>query len=43
MYGGVAGHTPAYIHALINVLYIDGPSRFMGGSQQMADALATYA
>ena len=40
MYGGVAGHTPAYIHALINVLYIDGPSRFMGGSQQMADALA---
>lgn len=39
MYGGVAGHTPAYIHALINVLYIDGPSRFVGGSQQMADAL----
>ena len=40
MYGGVYGHTPAYIHALINVLYIDGPSRFVGGSQQMADALA---
>lgn len=39
MYGGVAGHTPAYIHALINVLYIAGPSRFIGGSQQMADAL----
>lgn len=39
MYGGVEGHTPAYIHALINVLYIDGPSRFVGGSQQMADAL----
>lgn len=41
MYGGVAGHTPAYIHALINVLYIEGPSRFVGGSQQLADALAS--
>ncbi len=40
MYGGVKGHTPAYIHALINVLYINGPSRFVGGSQQLADALA---
>lgn len=40
MYGGYEGHTPAYIHALINVLYIDGPSRFEGNSQQMADALA---
>ena len=39
MYGGVAGHTPAYIHALINVLYISGPSRFVGGGQQLADAL----
>ncbi|MDR0893702.1 MAG: FAD-dependent oxidoreductase [Prevotellaceae bacterium] len=41
MYGGVAGHTPAYIHALINVLYIEGASRFNDGSQQLADALAT--
>ena len=40
MYGGMAGHTPAYIHALINVLYIDGACRFNGGSQQLADALA---
>jgi len=40
MYGGVKGHTPAYIHALINVLYIDGPSRFIDGSQQMATALS---
>ena len=39
LYGGVAGHSPAYIHALINVLYIDGPCRFVGGSQQLADAL----
>lgn len=39
MYGGIAGHTPAYIHALINVLYIEGACRFNGGSQQLADAL----
>ena len=40
MYGGVADHTPAYIHALINVLYIEGQDRFAGGSLQMAQALA---
>jgi all-trans-retinol 13,14-reductase len=39
MYGGVLGHTPAYIHALINVLYIGGQDRFDGGSRQLADAL----
>ena len=39
MYGGVAGHTPAYVHALINVLYIEGSSQFAGGSTQLADAL----
>lgn len=39
LYAGVKGHTPAYIHALINVLFINGASRFEGGSQQMADAL----
>lgn len=39
LYGGVEGRTPAYIHALINVLYINGASRFAGGSQQLADAL----
>lgn len=39
MYGGIAGHTPAYIHALINVLYINGPDRFEGGSLQLAEAL----
>lgn len=39
LYGGVEGHTPAYIHALINVLYINGSSRFIDGSQQLADAL----
>lgn len=40
MYAGIKGHTPAYIHALINVLYIDGASMFVGGSQQLADLLA---
>ena len=39
MYGGVAGHTPTYIHALINVLYINGASRFNDGSQQLAEQL----
>ena len=40
MYGGVAGHTPAYIHALINVLYISGQYHFIGRSQHMAELLA---
>lgn len=39
LYGGVEGHTPAYVHALINVLYINGASRFIDGSQQLAEAL----
>jgi all-trans-retinol 13,14-reductase len=40
MYGGMAGHTPAYIHALINVLYINGASRFNDSSQQLANLLS---
>lgn len=39
MYGGVRSVTPAYVNALINVLYIDGASRFAGGSSQLAAAL----
>ena len=39
LYAGAKGHTPAYIHALINVLFIKGASRFEGGSQQLADSL----
>lgn len=39
MYGGREGHTPAYIHAVINVLYLEGTSRFVGNSLQLADAL----
>ncbi|MCR4995284.1 MAG: NAD(P)/FAD-dependent oxidoreductase [Bacteroidales bacterium] len=40
MYGGVKGHTPAYIHALINVLYIGGQYHFIGRSQHLAELLA---
>lgn len=39
MYGGIAGITPAFIHAMINVLYINGSSQFVGGSQQLATSL----
>lgn len=40
MYGGVAGHTPAYVHALINVLYINRPYRFVDDSAHLARLLA---
>ena len=40
LYGGRHGETPAFIHAIINVLYINGPSRFEGGSAHVADLLA---
>ena len=39
LYGGDQYKTPAYIHAIISVLYIEGAARFVGGSQQLADAL----
>ena len=40
LYDGVKEETPAFIHAVINTLYITGQSRFVGGSQQLASALA---
>lgn len=40
LFDGRVGETPAYVHAIINVLYIDGARRFVGPSQQLADALA---
>lgn len=40
MYGGARHETPAYIHALINVLYLNGQFNFIGRSQNMADELA---
>lgn len=39
LYGGKKNMTPAYIHALISVLYINGPSRFAGGSYLFANTL----
>lgn len=40
LYGGRRGMTPAYIHALISVLYINGTQRFVGGSARFAKLLA---
>lgn len=40
LYGGRAHETPAYLHAIINTLYIHGASRFVGGSSQFAELLA---
>lgn len=39
MYGGRKNQTPAYVGALITQFYIEGASRFIGGSQHLADAL----
>jgi all-trans-retinol 13,14-reductase len=39
LYGGVKDKTPAYIGAIITQFYIEGASRFIDGSQQLADAL----
>ena len=41
LYGGRANCTPAYIHAIISVLYINGTSRFVDGSSHFADTLAS--
>ena len=40
LYGGRGGQTPAYVHAVISVLYINGASRFVGGSSHFAHLLA---
>jgi len=42
LYGGRGDMTPAYIHALISVLYIDGGSRFAGGSILFAETLKEF-
>jgi len=39
LYGGEKDKTPAYVGALITQFYIEGASRFINGSQQLADAL----
>lgn len=40
LYGGRPGQTPAYVHAIISTLYIEGASRFVGGSSHFADLLS---
>ena len=40
LFGGDPQTTPAYIHALLSTLHINGTFQFVGESQQMADALA---
>jgi len=40
LYGGRGGQTPAYVHAVISVLYINGARRFVGGSSLFAELLA---
>lgn len=40
LYGGRGGQTPAFIHAIVSVLYITGASRFVGGSSRFAERLA---
>lgn len=40
LYGGRAGQTPAYVHAIISVLYINGAVRFVGDSLHAAYLLA---
>lgn len=41
LYGGRHDETPAFIHAIITTLYINGASRFVGGSCKFADLLAS--
>ena len=39
LYGGQKDVTPSYVGALVSQFYIEGASRFIDGSQQLADAL----
>ena len=40
LYAGDRFKTPAFVHAMISKFYIEGAVRFVGGSRQLADALA---
>ncbi len=40
LYGGRAHQTPAFVHAIVSVLYIEGSNRFVGGSGRFAQLLA---
>lgn len=39
LYGGIKDSTPIYIHAIITKFYIEGASRFVGGSQHVVDEM----
>lgn len=39
LYSGSKENTPIYIHALITKFYIEGATRFIGGSQHLADEM----
>lgn len=41
LYGGRHDETPAFIHAIISALYINGASRFVGGSAKFANLLVS--
>ena len=41
LYGGRHDETPAFIHAIISTLYINGASRFVGGSDHFAQLLVS--
>lgn len=41
LYGGRHDETPAFIHAIISALYINGASRFVGGSDKFANLLVS--
>lgn len=42
LYGGYPGKTPAFIHALLTALYVNGPNRFAGGSYLFAETLRDF-
>lgn len=39
LYGGEKDFTPIYVYALVTKFYIEGASRFVGGTQAVADAM----
>ncbi len=39
LYSGRAGTTPAYVHSVVSLLCINGPCRFVGGSERFANRL----
>ena len=41
LYGGRADETPAYVHAIVSSLYMQGASRFVGGSDRFARLLVS--